>query len=74
MNNPCVRDCPNRCPACHDHCDKYQAFRLERIKMNSWLAKENYNLMGRGCFPSSMSVKYAREKATRKGNTILRLR
>lgn len=73
MMNPC-KDCTKRFPACHDNCAEYQAFRLERIKTNAWLAKENYNLMGRGCFSSSMSVKYAREKATRKGNTILRLR
>ena len=73
MMNPC-KDCTKRFPACHDKCAEYQAFRLERIQTNAWLAKENYNLMGRGCFSSSMSVKYAREKATRKGNTILRLR
>lgn len=73
MMNPC-KDCVKRCIACHDNCAEYQEYRSERIKMNVWLAKENYNLMGRGCFSSSMSTKYAREKATRKGNTLLRLR
>lgn len=27
--NPC-RDCPDRHPACHDHCERYTAWRAER--------------------------------------------
>lgn len=30
MNNPCVKDCPRRSPACHGSCEKYAAFAEER--------------------------------------------
>ena len=73
MMSPC-KDCTKRCVACHDNCTEYQAYRLERINMNVWLAKENYNHARQGCWSSTVSTRYAREKATRKGNTMLRLR
>lgn len=32
MSPPC-KDCPDRYPACHDACEKYQKFRSERLKI-----------------------------------------
>ena len=29
MTVPC-KDCPDRFPACHDHCPKYKAYKEER--------------------------------------------
>ena len=32
MNAPC-RDCPDRHEACHDHCDRYKAYKAERERI-----------------------------------------
>ena len=32
MNAPC-KGCPDRYPACHDHCERYQAFHAERVRI-----------------------------------------
>ena len=37
---PC-KNCPERHEACHDRCEKYRAFRDERVKVNEWLTKAN---------------------------------
>jgi hypothetical protein len=40
MKAPC-KDCPDRHPACHDHCGKYQAFHLERVRIHEAQARES---------------------------------
>lgn len=42
MNNPCVKDCPDRSATCHAECEKYAAFaawceeeREKRAKRNA---------------------------------------
>lgn len=32
MTNPCCKDCPDRNPACHDHCPQFAAWRKEHAK------------------------------------------
>lgn len=29
MDNPCCKDCPTRHTACHDHCERFKAWRAE---------------------------------------------
>lgn len=36
-NFPCTKDCPERYPGCHDHCDKYKT---ARAKYDERMAKE----------------------------------
>ena len=33
MNCPCVKDCPDRHPGCHDNCEPYQIWKAERVKL-----------------------------------------
>lgn len=32
MTNPCCKDCPDRHPACHDHCPQFATWRKEHAK------------------------------------------
>lgn len=32
MTNPCCKNCPDRYPACHDHCPQFSAWRKEHAK------------------------------------------
>lgn len=38
---PCMPDCPGRKSGCHDHCEKYLAWKEERQKVKAWLSHEN---------------------------------
>lgn len=38
-NNPCL-DCTDRHPACHGHCEKYIAWRIERDRLKDIIRKE----------------------------------
>lgn len=55
--SPC-KDCPDRFPGCHDHCDKYKQWKDERDAEQKHLADNKY----RFDIPSSP----AREKVRRK--------
>ena len=37
---PC-KNCPERHEACHDQCQKYIAFRDEKLKQNLWMSMKN---------------------------------
>lgn len=62
MENPCKKDCPSRCPGCHDKCERYQKFRKALDEEKEWLRKENFNLVG-GSWTSSIRFKYDRKRA-----------
>ena len=34
MKNPCKKDCPDRCPTCHQTCEEYLAFYEYRRREN----------------------------------------
>lgn len=36
---PC-KNCPDRCVACHDRCEKYQAWHAERVELNRQIAAD----------------------------------
>ena len=38
---PCDPKCEGRCPGCHDHCEKYKAWKKELEKAKEYLRKEN---------------------------------
>ena len=38
--SPC-KDCENRKPACHDHCEAYQQRKEENLKKKKWLMEQN---------------------------------
>ena len=31
MTNPTCKDCPERSPGCHDHCERFQEWRTNHI-------------------------------------------
>ena len=41
MIMPPCKDCPDRHPACHDRCEKYKAFAVERAKSNKYNQEKN---------------------------------
>ena len=41
MIKPPCKGCEERHEACHDHCQKYIAFRDEKIKQNEWMSMKN---------------------------------
>ena len=43
MNAPC-KDCPDRHTACHDHCEKYKAWKEEHDRINK--ARREYVAQG----------------------------
>lgn len=42
--SPC-KDCPDRCTACHDRCERFRAWQVEREKENAY----NRGLTRFGC-------------------------
>ena len=39
---PCGKDCQERKPGCHDHCEKYKAWHEELERAKAYVRKENH--------------------------------
>lgn len=37
---PCTRECKERYPGCHDHCEKYQTIKEKNLKEHDKIVKE----------------------------------
>lgn len=67
--SPCTKDCPNRCPGCHDACEKYLDYKANLHQTKKWLRDQNYNLAG-GSWTCSIKYKYDRSKAKTQKSAI----
>ena len=59
LKPPCL-DCPDRYPACHDHCDRYGAFREAKLK--EYEKRDKERLSDPGIFLIGQMTKQKRKK------------